>query len=235
MTDAWTRNGNASVPEGTARCLLPALERGIAIIAGGLVLLIGAPGVRAGVTARYVRVENPTGCVMEWQEIEVVSGGKNVALKHPEMFSGTVVAGHDVKSREGAAMTDGVKDTTRRGPGFSVPNDEIDPWFEIDFGKPIEIEKIVLYGSRYGERFYLDKGHRVVSALDAGGKIRGLRITYQPPPSGGGAVVRPPAGAGGLSPTTGITCLPCPAGRLAPDGGVQAVRLGGRVVTGGRA
>jgi hypothetical protein len=125
----------------------------------------------AAVTARYVRVENPTGCVMEWQEIEVFCGGKNVVLKHPEMFSGAVVADHNVKTREGAAMTDGQKDTRQRGSSFNVPSETIDPWFEIDLGKPVEIEKIVLYGSRFTERGYMDKGHRVVSLLDAGRRV----------------------------------------------------------------
>jgi hypothetical protein len=136
-----------------------------------LTLFACAPTASAAVTARYVRVDNPTGCVMEWQEIEVFSGGANVVLKHPEMFSGTVVADHNVKTREGAGMTDGQKDTRQRGSSFNVPSETIDPWFEIDLGKPVEIEKIVLYGSRFTERGYMDKGHRVVTLLDAGRRV----------------------------------------------------------------
>jgi hypothetical protein len=142
-------------------------------IAAALALMTGPRGAQAGITARYVRVENPTGFVMEWQEIEVLSGGRNVVLKHPELFSGTVVEGHDPKLREGVGMTDGKKDTHLRGGGFLAATDPvthiagIDPWFEIDLGQAIEIDQIVLYGSRYPERLFMDKGHRLVSVLDA--------------------------------------------------------------------
>src|SRR4051812_18393344 len=55
-----------------------------------LTLLFAASSVSAEVTARYIRVENPTGVVMEFKGIEAWSGGKNVVLKHPEMVSGTM-------------------------------------------------------------------------------------------------------------------------------------------------
>jgi hypothetical protein len=141
-------------------------------LTAALVLLISSAGAWAGITGRYVRVENPTGFVMEWQEIEVLAAGQNVVLKHPEMFSGTVVEGHDVKTREGAAMTDGKKDTHQRGPAFQATIDPVthiaglDPWFEIDLGKPVAIDKIILYASRYPDRGFLDKGQRLVSVLD---------------------------------------------------------------------
>jgi hypothetical protein len=68
-------------------------------------------------------------------------------------------------------MTDGQKDTRQRGPSFNVPSETIDPWFEIDLGKPVAVEKIVLYGSRFTERGYMDKGHRIVTLLDAGRRV----------------------------------------------------------------
>ncbi len=47
----------------------------------------------------------------------------------------------------------------------------LNPWFEVDLGRPMPIEKIVLYASRYPSRLYLDKGHRVISALGADRKV----------------------------------------------------------------
>src|SRR5579862_8121547 len=120
----------------------------------GLVLLSPLQMVLAGVSARYIRVENPTGFVMEWQEVEVFSAGKNIVFKHPEMFTGSVVKDHDPKRREGVGMTDGIKDTRLRGCAFTATFDpqtidcRINPWFEVDLGKVIEIDKVILYGSR---------------------------------------------------------------------------------------
>ena len=153
--------------------ILRQLSASLIICLGLMSILLITPAAGAGVSARYVRVENPTGFMMEWQEIEVISGGQNVVFKHPEMFSGTVVPGHNPRTSEGVAMTDGRKDTHLRGPGFVAainPEDNspgINPWFEIDLGKPVEIDKVVLYASRYDpHHMYLDKGHRIVSLLD---------------------------------------------------------------------
>src|SRR3954463_1422241 len=67
-----------------------------AMLSRALVLvLLAASTVSAAVTARYVRVENPTGVVMEFRGIEVWSGGNDVVLKHPEMVTGTVAALQD--------------------------------------------------------------------------------------------------------------------------------------------
>src|ERR1700748_1856911 len=49
----------------------------------------------AVVPARYIRVDNPTGFVMEFRQVEIYSAGRNVVAKHPEMISGTVLAQPD--------------------------------------------------------------------------------------------------------------------------------------------
>ena len=109
---------------------------------------------------------------MEWQEIEVFSGGRNIVYKHPEMFSGTVVETHTPQRNEGVGMTDGRKDTLQRGPDFRAGVDPetnspgINPWFEIDLGKPVAIDRVILYASRYSTQHqFLDKGHRVLALL----------------------------------------------------------------------
>jgi hypothetical protein len=125
---------------------------------------------------------------MEFGEIEVFSGGRNIVLKHPEMISGTVLAQDDNKaptrantilrgSRAAGDLTNGDVDVAHRAQAWTAyvePKTNtlyLNPWFEVDLGQAMPIEKIVLYASRYPSRFYLDKGHRVVSALSADRKV----------------------------------------------------------------
>ena len=135
------------------------------------------PGAQVGMQGRHVRVENPTGWMMDWRQIQVFSGGTNIARGHGEMFTGTVWPDHNVKTRDGREMTDGSTDPTQRGPVFVDRSNDatgekgMNPWFEVDLGKPVAIEKIVLYGSRWPERIYLDKGNRVVSILDENRRV----------------------------------------------------------------
>ncbi len=125
---------------------------------------------------------------MEFRQIEIYSAGRNVVAKHPEMISGTVLAQPDNLEptpantilRGGRAandLTGGDTDVTHRAQAWTAytnPKDNthsLNPWFEVDLGVAMPIEKIVLLGSRYPSRFYLDKGHRVVSALDENRKV----------------------------------------------------------------
>lgn len=153
-----------------------------------LLLAAVSPFAWGEVTARYIRVDNPTGFVMEFGEIEIFSGGKNVVLKHPEMISGTVLAQKDNTEptrantilRGGRAandLTNGDTDVTHRAQAwtaFTEPKTNtnfLNPWFEVDLGREMPIEKVVLHASRYPSKFYLDKGHRVVSTLSADRKV----------------------------------------------------------------
>ena len=134
----------------------------------GCWLLIQAQTACAAVPGRYVRIENPTAPHMDWQEIEVfgdVAPGTDGAAPSlvrgkPEMLSGS--------GGRMAKVVDGRKDPAERGAGFRREGDPapIGPWVEIDLGEPTDIARIVLYGSRYPQKIYLDKGHRVVSVLD---------------------------------------------------------------------
>lgn len=153
-----------------------------------LSLLLAASSLSAAVTARYIRVENPTGVVMEFKGIEVWSGGTNVVLKHPEMVSGTITALQENTAptrentilrgvRAAVDLTNGSTDVSQRAGAWNAFTDpktkvnSLNPWFEVDLGRPMAIEKIVLYASRYPSKLYLDKGHRVISALGADRKV----------------------------------------------------------------
>src|SRR5471030_2480879 len=92
-------------------------ERISAVIVGGLLLFSLSP-CHSDVTGRYVRVENPTAGLMVWRQIEIYSNGQNIVAKHPEMFSGTVYPDHNIKTGDGAEMTDGVTDTSAHGVYF---------------------------------------------------------------------------------------------------------------------
>jgi hypothetical protein len=127
-----------------------------------LVFLLLVSSAEAAVSARYVRVDNPTSILMSWQEIEVLSGGRNVVAKHAEWLTGTC-KGHP------AALVDGNKDTAQRGPTFDTGNPQVlGPWIEVDLQMVLPVEQIRLYASRYapGFREYEDKGHRVLTLLD---------------------------------------------------------------------
>ncbi|MFA6294336.1 MAG: discoidin domain-containing protein, partial [Victivallales bacterium] len=136
-----------------------------------LLLVFLAFNVHGAVNGRYVRIENPTAPNMAWQEIEVFSGSRNMVLNKPKLFSGTgYTPERPVADFEGKRLVDGNKDTAQRGPDLRN-GDNCNPWLEIDLGEPQSIDKIILYGSQYPNKLYLDKGHRLVSILDKDRKI----------------------------------------------------------------
>jgi hypothetical protein len=87
-----------------------------------IVFASAAPGARGEVSARYVRIENPTGFVMEVRQVEVFSGGQNIVRGRRDWVSGTVPSrpGDDRPTpqsivvnapREGDEITNGDTDT----------------------------------------------------------------------------------------------------------------------------
>lgn len=148
-------------------------------------LVLNALPCFGSVKARYVRVDNPTGLVFRCRQFEVYSGGENILLNHPEQVIGTthtqpdnknptrentIVGGRDVRAC--TDITNGDTDTshwaeewiTYRAPGAGY---EWGPWFEIDLGEEVEIDKVVFYGAAYPNTFYVDKGHRTICTMDA--------------------------------------------------------------------
>lgn len=153
-----------------------------------MAISVGSVTVNAALEARYVRIDNPTGFAMEFRQVEVYSNGKNVVLGHPEMVCGTVPIRAENKaptlentvlcnSREAREITNGDTNVQHRAsewlafvsPVTRAPG--LNPWIEIDLGKPETIDKILVYASRYPSRFHLDKGHRVISLLDSDRRV----------------------------------------------------------------
>lgn len=136
-------------------------------------LLLWNSSTWATVEGRYVRVEDPTGWMMVWRQIEILSGGTNIISGHPEMFTGTVWPDHNIKTRDGVEMTNGGKDTSVRGTYFpaSPSQTEVNPWFEVDLGRLTSIDKVILYGAEYPHWQYLDHGTRVVTVLDENRRV----------------------------------------------------------------
>ena len=136
-----------------------------------LSVLLSVPfAAQAEVTARYVRVDDPTSHLMCWQEIEVFSGGQNIVAGRGDWFSGTWLVLPGRKPIVGLKMTDGQKDPIERGPNIETGDTHtLGAWIEIDLQADVPVERIILYGSRFapGFREFLDKGHRVLTLLDA--------------------------------------------------------------------
>lgn len=134
-----------------------------------LVLLsFGAEWAEATLSARYVRVENPTSHGMSWQEVEVMSGGRNLISKQPKMVSGSI-ANSESAFKQGNGITDGQKDVTQRGPTFmTASEEEVGAWFEIDLEHEVPVDAVLLYSSRWAPTFreYQDKGDRVIALLN---------------------------------------------------------------------
>ena len=187
-------------------------------------LLLAAPHARSELSARYLRVENPTGPSMDWRQVEVHSGGVNLVRNRGEWFSGTVYPDHNVKTRDGREVTDGNANPKQRGTVFiDTFNDAtgekgMNPWFEIDLGRTVAIEQIVLCGSLWPQRMYLDKGHRIVSLLDADRRVAWAEKFdyYDPKQSKEGLFTFRPA-PGAASPAVG-KILPPNSGAWAPMG-----------------
>ncbi|MCL1919721.1 MAG: chitobiase/beta-hexosaminidase C-terminal domain-containing protein [Kiritimatiellaeota bacterium] len=151
----------------------------------------------AGVKARYVRVDNPSGLVFRCRQLEVYSGGKNIVLNHPEWVTGTT---HPLPSNkepdrlntiistaESRACRDVVNGDTNvtsgseewitwHAPGAAY---EWGPWFEIDLQEEVEVDKVVFYGSMWPRSFYVDKGHRTICTMDANRVVNwGVQFQY---------------------------------------------------------
>ena len=111
-----------------------------------------APTLAAGKSARFVRIELPGDKrILTLAEVEVISGGKNVA-------SGGKASQSSTHGAAGAAKAiDGNKDPnfTKGGQTHTVNAGEKDPWWDLDLGAPIAIEKIQIW-NRSGFESRLD-------------------------------------------------------------------------------
>lgn len=114
--------------------------------------------------ARYVRIELPgKEKILSLAEVQVFSGGKNVAQGKTAKQSSTTFAGPAAYAVDG--NTDGkfdLKSTTHSGP-------EENPWWEVDLGEVQMVERVAVWNRTDGNVGNRLAGFRVV-ALDAARK-----------------------------------------------------------------
>ncbi len=89
--------------------------------------------------ARYVRIELPGASrILTLAEVEVYSGGKNVAPGGKASQSSTNAGGVASKAIDGNKDSD----YTKGGQTHTNNDGEKDPWWEVDLGKAVDVEKI---------------------------------------------------------------------------------------------
>ncbi len=106
-----------------------------------------------GKAARFIRIELPGDKrILTLAEVEVISGGKNVAPGGVATQSST--HGNAVASR----AVDGNKDSdyNKSGQTHTNNNGSTNPWWELDLQKPVDIEKVGIW-NRQGFENRLDE------------------------------------------------------------------------------
>jgi putative heme-binding domain-containing protein len=114
-----------------------------------------------GKTGRYVRIELTGRVVLTLAEVEVLSEGRNVAQGAQAKQSSTdgdAIASRAVDGNKSGRFADGGQSATLEKAGN-------DPWWEVDLGKDMPIESIVVYG-RTEEQFRLRLENFTIRVLD---------------------------------------------------------------------
>ncbi len=115
-------------------------------------------------TARYVRIQLPgKKRILTLAEVEVISGGKNVARSGKATQSST----HGGAGAERAIDGNKSPDWGKGGQTHTVNAGEKEPWWELDLGKAVSIEKVQVW-NRQGFQSRLDQFS--VTLLDANRK-----------------------------------------------------------------
>jgi len=122
---------------------------------------------------RYVRVTVPgMKKLLALAEVEVFSNGQNVAVKGEAKQSSTAYGGDAKRAIDG--KTDG---DFYKAQSVSHTNTEKDPWWEVDLGSSVEIERVAVWNrtdSNVGSRLadfrvsVLDEAHKPVWEQDVG-------------------------------------------------------------------
>ncbi|MCC6231593.1 MAG: DUF1553 domain-containing protein, partial [Verrucomicrobiales bacterium] len=126
------------------------LEGGGPGIAGGFTVrqvkasLLPVPN-QAGPEIRFLRLELPRKAVLALGEVAVYSNGDNIA------HTG-IARQSSVEGRAGPeAALDGRTQPAPGAPGFARTTLESQPWWELDLGTPLPVERIVLSGAPSSE------------------------------------------------------------------------------------
>ena len=122
--------------------LLAALYPHVAPLLQGLPASLASPAAASkGSLGRYVRIELPgPNRTLTLAEVEVFSDGRNVARSGKATQSGTSHGGHAERG------IDGNKNPSYSGGGQThTPENQTDPWWELDLGDELPIELITVY------------------------------------------------------------------------------------------
>ncbi len=98
-----------------------------------------AQGAEGGKTARFVRIELPGDKrILTLAEVEVISGGKNIAKKGTATQSSTNGDGVAVRALDGNKSSD----WNKGGQTHTTNDGSTSPWWEVDLKTAVEIERI---------------------------------------------------------------------------------------------
>jgi putative heme-binding domain-containing protein len=137
-----------------------ALYEKIEPLVSGLPEELGGTGSR-GTFGRYVRIEIPRRATLTLAEVEVLSEGRNVARSGKASQSATAHGG------DASRAIDGKKSPVYGNGGQThTPEDQPNPWWEVDLGSELPIEQIVVYNR--GEGFEKRLDGFTLKVLDSG-------------------------------------------------------------------
>jgi putative heme-binding domain-containing protein len=131
------------VPDAAAQAALyPKIEP----LLSGLPKELGGDGPKTkGAFGRYVRIEIPRKATLTLAEVEVYSDGRNIARGGKAKQSATSHGGNAEKA------IDGNKNASYGGGGQThTPEDQPNPWWELDLGGEQPIDKIVIFNRADG-------------------------------------------------------------------------------------
>ena len=151
------------------------------------------PPLAGPLKPRFVRVELPGAKrILSIAEVQVFSGGKNIAIKGKATQSST---GHDAPAKLAIdGNTDGDFFTARSTTHNA--KEEADPWWELDLGGEVSVERIAVFNRTDNGHFARMTDARVV-LLDV--KRRAIGVHPLPNPPKASAEVTPPADASKLT------------------------------------
>ena len=179
-------------------------------------ILIGAAvhPIFGTVLGRYLRIEAPVSANIGLYEVEIISGGKNIALYNENIeFSGFGYKGGDINDRDrGKALINNTADFGARSTVFSTAG-ELNVWIEMDLGTERPIDSVVIKSAQ--KPVYRDRGLRLVSVLNSQRKIVWAETynTNKKPYSDGTTTLNPVSGKGAFI------------GRVVPPGSDAWVQL----------
>ncbi len=145
---------------------------------GNLRMFVGSPPeeVAQPMTARRVRVELDGPATLTLAEVEVFSKGRNVALGKPCTQSSLGHGGTPERAVDGDANGDWMA-----GKSTHTIENKLDPWWEVDLGEEVSIDRIVIHNRTNRPHHQRLDGYRIVGIDDAG--QRGWLLENQPAPT----------------------------------------------------